>query len=148
VMDELNCVNLFVSEGAGVESIVRELEANGEQVARDAFGHVKLDTVNPGAWFGKQFGAMIGAEKTLVQKSGYYARSAAPNADDLQLIRRCTNLAVRCALDGISGVIGEDEDRAGELRAIEFRRIKGGKPFDTSTPWFKQLLVDIGQEEG
>lgn len=148
VMDALDCVNLFVSEGAGVESIVRELEANGEPVARDAFGHVKLDTVNPGAWFGKQFGAMIGAEKTLVQKSGYYARSAPANAEDLRLIRRCTDLAVQCALDGISGVVGEDEDRGGELRAIEFSRIKGGKPFGTNTPWFKKLLADIGQEEG
>lgn len=148
VMDELNCVNLFVSEGAGVASIVRELEANGELVARDAFGHVKLDTVNPGAWFGKQFGAMIGAEKTLVQKSGYYARSAAANADDLRLIRRCTDLAVQCALEGISGVVGEDEDRGGELRAIEFDRIKGGKPFNTGLPWFRQLLADIGQQEG
>ena len=146
VMDELNCVNLFVSEGAGVASIVRELEAAGEPVARDAFGHVKLDAVNPGAWFGKQFGAMIGAEKTLVQKSGYYARSAAPNAEDLALIRRCTDLAVACALEGLSGVVGEDEDRGGALRAIEFGRIKGGKPFDTGTPWFTRLLADIGQQ--
>ena len=146
VMDALDCVNLFVSEGAGVASIVREMEANNEPVARDAFGHVKLDTVNPGAWFGKQFGAMIGAEKTLVQKSGYYARSAPANADDLRLIRRCTDLAVQCALAGVSGVVGEDEDRGGELRAIEFGRIKGGKPFDPGTPWFRQLLADIGQE--
>ena len=57
----------------------------GETVPRDAFGHVKLDAVNPGAWFGKQFAAMIGAEKTLVQKSGYFARSAAANAADLAL---------------------------------------------------------------
>ncbi|MES1259672.1 MAG: pyrophosphate--fructose-6-phosphate 1-phosphotransferase, partial [Gemmatimonadota bacterium] len=111
VMDDLGCVNLFVSEGAGVESIVRELEAKGETVARDAFGHVKLDTINPGAWFAKQFAAMIGAEKTLVQKSGYYARSAAPNREDLALIRRSADLAVACALDGVSGVVGEDEDR-------------------------------------
>jgi diphosphate-dependent phosphofructokinase len=148
VMDELDCVNLFVSEGAGVASIVREMEANGEPVPRDAFGHVKLDAVNPGAWFGRQFGAMIGAEKTLVQKSGYYARSAAANAEDLQLIRRCTNLAVQCALAGVSGVVGEDEDRGGELRAIEFERIKGGKPFDITVAWFVALLNSIGQQEG
>jgi pyrophosphate--fructose-6-phosphate 1-phosphotransferase len=147
VMDEIDCVNLFVSEGAGVDSIVRAMESNGEPVARDAFGHVKLDAVNPGAWFGKQFAAMLGAEKTLVQKSGYYARSAAANAEDLELIRRCTSLAVQCALAGVSGVVGEDEDRAGELRAIEFDRIRGGKPFDTNTPWFRQLLADIGQRE-
>lgn len=148
VMDEIGCVNLFVSEGAGVESIVREMEAHGEPVPRDAFDHVKLDSINPGAWFGKQFGAMLGAEKTLVQKSGYFARSAAPNQEDLRLIRRCTELAVQCALDGVSGVIGEDEARDGELRAIEFDRIKGGKPFDVNVPWFPELLAGIGQKEG
>ena len=146
VMDDIGCVNLFVSEGAGVDSIVRELESKGEPVARDAFGHVKLDTINPGAWFAKQFAAMIGAEKTLVQKSGYYARSAAANPEDLALIRRCADLAVDCALAGISGVVGEDEDRGGELRVIEFGRIKGGKRFAPETPWFQKLLVEIGQQ--
>jgi diphosphate-dependent phosphofructokinase len=145
VMDTLGCVNLFVSEGAGVASIVAELEACGEEVARDAFGHVKLDTINPGGWFAKQFAAMIGAEKTLVQKSGYYARSAPANATDLALIDRCVELAVSCALAGISGVVGEDEERGGELRAIEFERIRGGKSFATATSWFQQLLGDIGQ---
>ena len=46
---------------------------------RDAFGHVKLDKVNPGAYFAKQFAAKIGAEKVMVQKSGYYSRAAAPS---------------------------------------------------------------------
>ena len=145
VMAELDCVNLFVSEGAGVDSIVREMEAKGEAVPRDAFGHVKLDAVNPGAWFGKQFAAMLGAEKTLVQKSGYFSRASAANAKDLALIKTCADLAVQCALDGVSGVVGHDEDRGGELRAIEFKRIKGGKPFDLSTPWFTEMLAAIGQ---
>ncbi|HTB62877.1 MAG TPA: pyrophosphate--fructose-6-phosphate 1-phosphotransferase [Opitutales bacterium] len=145
LMDTQNCVNLFISEGAGVESIVRELESRGETVPRDAFGHVKLDAVNPGAWFGKQFAAMLGAEKTLVQKSGYFARASAANAEDLALIKACADLAVQCALDGISGVVGQDEDSGGMLRAIEFNRIKGGKPFNLSTPWFKDLLAAIGQ---
>ena len=51
------------------------LAARGQEVPRDAFGHVKLDAVNPGKWFGEQFAKMIGAEKVLVQKSGYFARS-------------------------------------------------------------------------
>jgi pyrophosphate--fructose-6-phosphate 1-phosphotransferase len=42
-------------------------------------------------------------------------------------------------------VIGHDEDRGGVLRAIEFDRIKGGKPFDTKTAWFAALLAEIGQ---
>jgi diphosphate-dependent phosphofructokinase len=145
IMDEQDCVNLFVSEGAGVGSIVKEMESKGETVPRDAFGHVKLDAVNPGAWFAKQFAAMLGAEKTLVQKSGYYARASAANAADLKLIKRCTDKAVECAFAGESGVVGQDEDRGGELRAIEFSRIKGGKPLDVDQPWFGELLAGIGQ---
>lgn len=148
VMDEHDCVNIFVSEGAGVESIVKEIESRGEKLPRDPFGHVKLDAVNVGAWFGKQFASMIGAQKTLVQKSGYFCRSAAPNAKDLALIRRCCEKAVEVALAGISGVVGEDEERGGELRAIEFERVKGGKPFDIDTRWFVNLLLDIGQPVG
>jgi pyrophosphate--fructose-6-phosphate 1-phosphotransferase len=145
VMDRLDNVNLFISEGAGVEAIVAELQARGQEVPRDAFGHIKLDAVNPGKWFGDQFAKMLGAEKTLVQKSGYFARAAAANADDLRLIKSCTDLAVECALRRESGVIGHDEDRGGVLRAIEFPRIKGGKPFDLRTPWFAELLAQIGQ---
>jgi pyrophosphate--fructose-6-phosphate 1-phosphotransferase len=145
VMDRVDNVNLFISEGAGVEAIVAELQARGQEVPRDAFGHVKLDAVNPGKWFGDQFAKMIGAEKTLVQKSGYFARAAAANAADLRLIQSCTDLAVECALRRESGVIGHDEDRGGVLRAIEFSRIKGGKPFDPKTPWFAELLAQIGQ---
>ncbi len=145
IMDRLDCVNIFLSEGAGVESIIKETEAKGENVPRDAFGHVKLDAINPGAWFGKQFATMIEAEKTLVQKSGYFSRSAPANIEDLRIIKSCVDLAVDCALRGESGVIGHDEDRGGILRAIEFPRIKGGKPFNIQTQWFKDLLAEIGQ---
>jgi diphosphate-dependent phosphofructokinase len=148
VMDDIDCVNIFISEGAGVESIVAELEAKGQEVPRDAFGHVKLDAVNPGKWFASQFADMIGAEKVLVQKSGYFARAAPANTEDLRLIKSCTDYAVQCALEGKSGVIGHDEDHGGVLRAIEFERIKGGKPFDIDAPWFCRLLEDIGQEKG
>ncbi len=145
IMDDIDCVNIFISEGAGVKTIVAEMEAKGEEVPRDAFGHVKLDAVNPGKWFGKQFADMIGAEKVLVQKSGYFARAAAANADDLRLIKSCTDLAVECAFKREGGVIGHDENANNVLRACEFERIKGGKPFDTTQKWFKDLLSDIGQ---
>jgi pyrophosphate--fructose-6-phosphate 1-phosphotransferase len=148
IMDRNDNVNLFISEGAGIESIVAELQARGQEVPRDAFGHVKLDAINPGKWFGEQFARMIGAEKTLVQKSGYFARASAANVEDLRLIKSCVDLAVECALRGESGVIGHDEDRGGVLRAIEFSRIKGGKPFNLDTPWFKELLAAIGQGTG
>jgi diphosphate-dependent phosphofructokinase len=148
VMDKVDCVNLFISEGAGVESIVAEMEANDQEVPRDAFGHVKLDAVNPGKWFGEQFAAMIGAEKTLIQKSGYYSRAAASNIADIRLIKSCADLAVECALRSESGLIGHDEERNDILRAIEFPRIKGGKPFDVDTPWFNETLTAIGQSKG
>lgn len=148
IMDRIDCVNLFVSEGACVDAIIAELEAKGEEVSRDAFGHARLDKVNVGGWFGKQFAAMLGAEKTLVQKSGYYSRAACSNAVDCELIKRCAHKAVDCALARQGGVIGEDEDRGNELRAIEFERIKGGKPFNIDTPWFVDLLKVIGQTRG
>jgi len=148
VMDEHDCVNIFLSEGAGVDAIIAEMTAKGQDIVRDAFGHVKLDTINPGKWFGEQFAKMLGAEKNLVQKSGYYSRAAAPNAQDLALIKKCADKAVECAIAGIPGVVGEDEERGDELRAIEFARIKGGKPFDIDTPWFGEMLKAIGQPKG
>lgn len=144
-LESKGCVNIFVSEGAGAETIVAALEAEGKSVRRDAFGHVKLDSVNVGQWFADRLGPAIGAAKTLVQKSGYFARSAAANADDLRLIGGMVDLAVECGLNGRSGVIGHDEEQGGRLRAIEFERIKGGKPFDVTTGWFTELLAAIGQ---
>ncbi|WP_159808072.1 pyrophosphate--fructose-6-phosphate 1-phosphotransferase [Cellulomonas citrea] len=145
VMDTQGNVNIFLSEGAGMHEIVAQLEASGQEVLRDAFGHVRLDTINPGQWFAKQFAAKLGAEKVMVQKSGYYSRAAAANAEDLRLIKSMTDLAVECALRGESGVIGHDEENGDRLRAIEFPRIAGGKAFDVTQPWFGSLLADIGQ---
>ncbi|WP_226345053.1 pyrophosphate--fructose-6-phosphate 1-phosphotransferase [Agilicoccus flavus] len=145
VMDDLGCVNLFISEGAGVPEIVAQMEAAGEEVPRDAFGHVRLNEINPGAWFAKQFAEKLGAEKVNVQKSGYYARSAPANEEDLALIASMTTLAVDKALAGEPGVIGHDEERGDELRAIEFERIAGHKAFDVTQDWFGAMLADIGQ---
>jgi pyrophosphate--fructose-6-phosphate 1-phosphotransferase len=145
IMDEQDGVNLFISEGAGVSEIVAAREKAGEDVPRDPFGHVQLDKINPGQWFARQFAAELGADKVLVQKSGYFARSAAANDADLALIRDCTRYAVDAALRGESGVVGQDEERGDELRAIEFERIAGGKAFDASVPWLIGLLRDLGQ---
>ena len=140
IMDEIGNVNIFLSEGAGVPEIVAELEAAGEEVQR-----VKLDTINPGAWFAKQFAELIGAEKTMVQKSGYFSRSAAASSTDLELIASMTELAVDTAIAGDSGVIGHDEENGDQLSAIAFPRIAGGKAFDISQSWFTDLLADLGQ---
>ncbi|MDF3067702.1 MAG: pyrophosphate--fructose-6-phosphate 1-phosphotransferase [Polyangiaceae bacterium] len=148
VMDEQDCVNVFVSEGACVGQIVKEMESKGESIPKDAFGHYKLDSVNVGQWFSKQFAKLLGAEKALVQKSGYFARSAAANQDDLRLIQSMVDHAVECGLRGEAGVIGHDEDKGNRLRAIEFPRVKGGKPFEIDTPWFTELLREIRQPKG
>ncbi|MDR2564774.1 MAG: pyrophosphate--fructose-6-phosphate 1-phosphotransferase [Bifidobacteriaceae bacterium] len=145
IMDRIGNVNVFLSEGAGVETIVHEMEVSGQDVLRDPFGHVKLDTINPGTWYAREFAERMGALKTMVQKSGYFSRSARANDRDLLLIRSMTDLAVDSALDGVSGVIGHDEGRGDILRPIEFDRIKGGKPFDVKKPWFQDLLDGIGQ---
>lgn len=145
VMDEVGCVNIFLSEGAGIADIVAEMEKAGQEVARDAFGHIRLERINPGQWFAKQFSKMLHAEKVLVQKSGYYSRSAAANAFDLALIKSMTDLAVDSALAGKPGVVGHDEENGDVLSVIAFDRIKGGKPFDISQQWYLDLLAEIGQ---
>ena len=144
-MDEKDGVNIFLSEGAGLETIVREMESNGEEVPRDAFGHVRLDEINPGQWFAKQFTNALNAEKVLVQKSGYFARSAKPNERDLDLIKQSAFLGAEKAIIEESGVAGLDDDHGQELRLIEFERIKGGKPFDVKTDWYQSMLKEIGQ---
>ncbi|MGO7371705.1 pyrophosphate--fructose-6-phosphate 1-phosphotransferase [Rhizobium ruizarguesonis] len=145
-MDRNGHATVFVSEGACLDAIVAEREAAGETVKRDAFGHVKIDTINVGAWFQKQFANLLDAERSLVQKSGYFARSAPANGDDLRLIQSMVDLAVESALNRVSGVTGHDEGQNGKLRTIEFPRIKGGKTFDLSTGWFAEVMDNIGQK--
>ena len=146
IMDENDCVNIFLSEGAGMDTIVREIESRGESVPRDAFGHVRLDDINPGQWFAKQFSEALDADKTLIQKSGYFARSAKPGSRDLELIKESAFMAAELAINGQSGLVGLDENNSGNLGLIDLQLIKGGKEFDTSQPWFVELLKEIGQE--
>ena len=146
IMDENDCVNIFLSEGAGMDTIVREIESRGESVPRDAFGHVRLDDINPGQWFAKQFSEALDADKTLIQKSGYFARSAKPGSRDLELIKESAFMAAELAINGQSGLVGLDENNSGNLGLIDLQLIKGGKEFDTSQTWFVDLLKEIGQE--
>ena len=146
IMDAHGCVNVFLSEGAGVKDIVAEMEMNGEEVPRDAFGHVSLAKINPGVYFSKRLATMVQAEKTLVQKSGYFARSAASNAFDRKLIKDCAEKGVERAIAGVSGCMGQDEDVEGTpVRAIEFERAKGGKHFNKDADWIQELLKENGQ---
>lgn len=74
-----------------------------------------------------------GSAQVLVQKSGYYSRAAAANQQDRDLIKECCVLGVKSALAGVAGCMGHDDEsdgdgksggHKGELRAIEFPRIK------------------------
>jgi len=146
LMDKYGNINVFLSEGSGVKDIVKEMEASGQDVPRDAFGHVKLDKVNPGVYFSERLKGLVRAEKVLVQKSGYFARAAAANDFDRDLIGRCADVGVNEAIKGVSGCMGEDEEKEGcPIRPIEFERIKGGKAFDISQSWFQDMLKEIGQ---
>jgi pyrophosphate--fructose-6-phosphate 1-phosphotransferase len=142
-MDEKDSVNIFLSEGAGVESIMREMDENNEEIKRDAFGNIRLDEINPGNWFARQFAKKIDADKVLIQKSGYFARSAKSNEKDLNLILQTADMAVDCALKGESGVVGLDEENDNKLACIDFERIKGGKPFNSHEEWFQSMLKEI-----
>ena len=143
IMDKYDCVNVFLCEGAGLDTIVKETEKAGEEVLRDAFGHVRLDDLNPGQWFAKQLGNRLKANKVLVQKSGYFGRSAKANSHDLELIFEIADKAVESAITGISGVVGLDEENNNNLTCISFDRIRGGKPFNTSLEWYQEMMQEI-----
>ena len=61
-MDTVGCFNEFFGEGTGVKEIVAAMEAAGEEVPRDAFGHVSLARINLGNYFSKHISGRIGAE--------------------------------------------------------------------------------------
>tara|TARA_Y100001934_G_scaffold276359_1_gene372679 strand:+ start:109 stop:1299 length:1191 start_codon:yes stop_codon:yes gene_type:complete len=145
IMDKIDCVNIFLSEGAGLQTILNEMKTKGEDIKYDAFGHVRLDEINPGLWFAKNFKNELKADKVLVQKSGYFSRSAAPNIEDINLIRKSSKIAVQSALNSQSGVVGLDEENNNQMSCIEFKRIKGGKPFNTNIDWFNKMLIEIKQ---
>tara|TARA_B100000579_G_C22841210_1_gene861641 strand:- start:1882 stop:3069 length:1188 start_codon:yes stop_codon:yes gene_type:complete len=142
IMDKYDCVNIFFSEGAGLDEIIKDMKSNNKDIKYDAFGHVRLDEINPGQWFSNIFKKELGADKVLVQKSGYFSRSAKPNKEDLKLIKDSAALAVKYAIKGNnSGVIGLKD----KLELIDFNYIRGGKPFDYNVDWFKKLTEGINQ---
>ena len=143
IMKKNDCVNIFLSEGAGIDIIIKETEKAGFKINRDAFGHVLLDELNAGVWFAKEFGRKLNANKILIQNSGYFARSAKANQQDLSLIFEMADFAIKSALKGHNGVIGHDEENSNKLSCINFNRIKGGKPFDISSNWYQNMLNEI-----
>ena len=146
IMNDYDCVNIFLSEGAGIDNIVKEKEKNNQRIKRDAFGHIRLDELNPGKWYASFFKKHLKADKVLVQKSGYFSRSAAPNSKDLELIFSHADFAVKQAMLGNSGVVGIDE-KEDDISCIDFSRIKGHKPFNISLDWYIDLKKQIGQRK-
>ena len=143
IIDTHDCVNVFLSEGFGLDIIVEEKEKSGNNVLRDAFGHVRLDELNTGKWFAEKLGKILNANKILIQKSGYFGRSAKTNKADLKLIFEICDYAVKSATAEKNGVIGWDEDNNNLLSCIDFNRIKGGKKFDINENWYKNMMNEI-----
>ena len=115
----------------------------GKEILKDAFGHIRLDDLNPGLWFANQLKSRLQANKVLVQKSGYFSRSSKPNKKDLDLIFALADKAVTSAIKGENGVVGWDEENKNTLSCINFNRIKGGKPFNTSQDWYIEMEQEI-----
>src|SRR5699024_2600231 len=106
----------------------------------------KIDTINPGQGFAKQFAEKLGAAKVMVQKSGYFSRSAKANPEDIRLIPSMTDYAVQVALAGGPGLIGHGDARGAGLRAAEPDPVAGRKACDTSQPWFAEVMERTGQK--
>ena len=85
----------------------------------------------------------IGAQKVLIQKSGYFARSSSPNKDDLKLIGESCKIVVDAISNGKSGVVGMDSLNDGKVSLIDFSRVKGGKLFDVSQDWYIKMQKNI-----
>ena len=143
IFERVGSLNVFISEFVDAEGIVRLVEAEGKKVERDAFGHLKLADINVGQVLGKQLKERLGAERLLVQKSGYFARSAPANAFDRNFIQSHADLAVECALNGQSGLIGHDTRHNNQLRCIEFEAVSGNRPLDLNLPEVKEFLERI-----
>lgn len=140
IMKTIGNVNIFLAEGSISDMIFENDNLKSEY---DAFGHVKLDKLNPGMFLSDLIANKIKAQKVLVQKSGYFARSSSPNKDDLKLISESCKIAIDAISNRDSGVIGMDSVNDGKIGLINFNRIKGGKSFDTSQKWYIEMQKNI-----
>ena len=99
-----------------------QMESAGEEVERDPFGHVQLDKVNPGAWFGKQFAAKLGAEKVHgAEDPDTSAAPQPPTPRTCSLIKRMTDFAVDC---GLARPARRHRTRRGPRRAAARDRVR------------------------
>lgn len=151
-MDRHDNVNIFVAQGTAQALIEGENEKTGVKVERHpSLGYPVIDTA---AWFAKKFKSGVGAEKVLIQRSGVYVRAAPAGKRDRRLVQSCVNFAVDLALDSnrdglssLNGVVGHDVRYDGQLRLIEPAALERKREFDLSTPWFVEMLAQIGQPQ-
>ena len=64
----------------------------------------------------------------------------------MELIEQISKEAVNYAIKGINGVVGLS-DRSNQIECIDFKSIRGGKPFDFQQEWFEKMLIEIGQKK-
>ena len=102
IINKVGCLNIFVSEGAFLKESSNELESRNNPIDRDAFGHIKLDSINTGKWLSKILSKKIRIDRTLIQKSGYFSRSSAPNQSDLDYIFKICDFGFDQAIKGVS----------------------------------------------
>ena len=150
VMDELGCVNLFVSEGAGVETIVAELESRGEeraagrlrprQARHDQPGRVVRQAVRRAAGRREDDGA---EERLLLA-----LRRREPRGPRAHQAVHAT-WRPRWPWTAAAASSARTRSAATSCAPIEFPRIKGGKPFDTGQAWFARAAsCELGQPLG
>ena len=112
-------------------------------VPTDPFGHIALSKVNIGQQLVSRLQPLLNSTNSIVEKSGYYARSAAAGPADTRLIASYASVAVDSALDGVSGCVGEDTENGNNLGIISFERIKGEGKMNTSLKWFTDMMRQI-----
>ena len=144
IINEVGCLNIFVSEGAFLKEISNELRSKDNPIDTDAFGHIKLDSIDTGKWLSKVLSKKMRIDRTLIQKSGYFSRSSVPNQSDLDYIFKICDFGFAQATKGISGLAAEDE-RTGQLACIDFNSIKGDKGLDVQSEWFMNLNNKISK---
>jgi pyrophosphate--fructose-6-phosphate 1-phosphotransferase len=90
---------------------------------------------------------LLDADRTLVMKSGYFARSGPANAEDRVLINRYCTVALRAALNGSCGIVGGDAEDADALGLIGFERIHGGRRLDPTDAWVQDVLARVEEPQ-
>ena len=131
VMDEVGCVNIFLAEGAGHRRHRRRPRGGRrDRRARPVRPREDRHRSTPAATSPSSSPRRSAPRSTWCRSPATTPARRPPTRPTSRSSGRWPSSRSRCALAGTPGVIGHDEDRGDELRAIEFERIAGHKPFD------------------